>query len=393
MKRLMLMMIILCFALIGCGNTEKDMTFEESEQLIEEANEILRKENMIDGFENASLEYSRFNSLASENGLDGTKIYVLGKVSESISKGDVIGIILEQEDGEKWVVVIGNKPLYGEEKTQELIGKEVKIFGEYMGFSSALEMPSLHFISALGNYYLLVDEEKITSDAFISLDGLLEASEKIIYSECKNEKNKGTYKISEGIIKSVEKISSYWVDFIQKEENVFSVQTVQIDSKDALFDIEELEKFSYGDGIKLYYSITETGNVVFVAAEKIDPEFTMDDYANNYKEKCNEYSYTDIARNPDKVKGEYAKLAGEVIQVLESGKSVTLRVNMTKGKYGYYSDTVYVTYTRKSDDEDRILEDDIVEIYGELDGLETYTAVLGQEVSLPKIYAEYITIQ
>jgi hypothetical protein len=77
---------------------------------------------------------------------------------------------------------------------------------------------------------------------------------------------------------------------------------------------------------------------------------------------------------------------------MESGDSITLRVNITKSKYGYYSDTVYVTYTRKSENEDRILEDDIITIYGTLGGIETYISILGADVSLPKINAEYIEL-
>ena len=87
------------------------------------------------------------------------------------------------------------------------------------------------------------------------------------------------------------------------------------------------------------------------------------------------YSYDTLARNPDKYSGEHIKLYGEVIQVQESDSwfsddtSVELRVDMTPTKSSYaksgfnWDDTVYVKYTYKSD-EDKILEDDIVEIRG-----------------------------
>lgn len=56
-----------------------------------------------------------------------------------------------------------------------------------------------------------------------------------------------------------------------------------------------------------------------------------------------------------------------------------------------YDDTVYVTYTTK-DSDSRVLEDDIITMYGELDGIETYTSVLGSSVSIPKFNAKYVEI-
>lgn len=111
-----------------------------------------------------------------------------------------------------------------------------------------------------------------------------------------------------------------------------------------------------------------------------------------YIASCKAYKYKDIARNPDKYNGKRAKFKGEVVQVIEGYLSTTLRVDVTKGKYGIYTDTMYVVYTPKSSTESRILEDDIITIYGELAGIESYETVMGAKVSIPRIDAEYITI-
>ncbi len=109
-----------------------------------------------------------------------------------------------------------------------------------------------------------------------------------------------------------------------------------------------------------------------------------------YKEQCVWYTYETIARNPDSYVGTYGKYTGEVIQVLECCSSVVLQVNITEGKYSY-SDTIYVTYTMK-DGESRILEDDIITIYGVNNGLYSYTSVIGTTVTLPYVKAEYIDL-
>ncbi len=114
---------------------------------------------------------------------------------------------------------------------------------------------------------------------------------------------------------------------------------------------------------------------------------------------CKEYTYKEIARDPNNYKGKPAKFKGEVIQVQESGNKVVLRVDITAkanefAEGGYlYEDTIYVEYTRKNDTESRILEEDIVTMYGTLNGLKTYESIFGEEISIPLFNAEYIDIE
>lgn len=112
-----------------------------------------------------------------------------------------------------------------------------------------------------------------------------------------------------------------------------------------------------------------------------------------YIKKCKDgYTYEKIARNPDKYKGDYVKIRGEVIQSMEDGNDYTLRVNITPGSY-YWSDPILVSYTKQSSSESRILEDDIVVMYGKLAGTYTYETVMGNDVTVPLLFAEYIEVQ
>ena len=111
-----------------------------------------------------------------------------------------------------------------------------------------------------------------------------------------------------------------------------------------------------------------------------------------YKASCNSVSYIEIARNPNNYIGQKAVFSGKVIQVQENGEKVVLRVNVTKGDYEMWDDTVYVDYQRKDDNESRILENDIITMYGEIKGIKEYTAVFGNQISIPHIEAEYIEI-
>ena len=111
-----------------------------------------------------------------------------------------------------------------------------------------------------------------------------------------------------------------------------------------------------------------------------------------YKAKCKSYSFEELARNPSSMRGTYVKLKGEVVQVIRGyGNDIALRVNITRwGTYSdYYKDTVYVNYTLPSDG-NKILEDDIITIYGQADGEKSYTSTLGATITLPEIDAKYI---
>ena len=91
------------------------------------------------------------------------------------------------------------------------------------------------------------------------------------------------------------------------------------------------------------------------------------------------------------------KFTGEVIQVQESDSifgdttQVDLRINVTKDEYGLWNDTILAT-VELPEDADKILEDDIITIWGECEGDYTYESVLGSNITLPLINVEYFEI-
>lgn len=120
--------------------------------------------------------------------------------------------------------------------------------------------------------------------------------------------------------------------------------------------------------------------------------------AKTYKNNCKTLSFKDLSRNPDKHKGEKLKYTGKVIQVqedehwLDDNTTVDLRINVTKDEYGLWDDTIFATVELPKN-ADRILEDDIITIWGECDGKYSYTSVLGSDVTLPKINIEYYSVK
>ena len=138
-----------------------------------------------------------------------------------------------------------------------------------------------------------------------------------------------------------------------------------------------------------------------VTEKEAEPETETVDEKVEYIALADTFEYKDLERNPDEYKGEIAKFTGQVIQVSEGfGKNVSYRVNINKNpEYSEDSfledewiDTIYVSYKR-AEGESRVLEDDIITIYGELNGMETYTSVMAGRISIPSIKAKYIEIE
>ncbi len=149
MKRLLVLLVACCLVMGGCGKTDDgdisttgenwiENMLESGQQQIDEAEEILREAYSIDGFEDAGREYEKFNSYASENGLDGSLIFVKGKVlSQTVRKG-ALGIIIEQEDGNRWLVSVAQDCVL-----DGIDDMDIRVFGTYMGFSDVYNVPAV----------------------------------------------------------------------------------------------------------------------------------------------------------------------------------------------------------------------------------------------------------
>lgn len=122
------------------------------------------------------------------------------------------------------------------------------------------------------------------------------------------------------------------------------------------------------------------------------PTVEVTETKEEYIASCQALDYTEISRNPSLYASQRVAFSGKVIQVSESYGKTIMRVDTTEGEYGLWEDTIYVTYQKLTDDESRILENDIINLYGEYKGIKSYTAVLGNEISIPEIEAKYVEL-
>ncbi len=97
--------------------------------------------------------------------------------------------------------------------------------------------------------------------------------------------------------------------------------------------------------------------------------------------------YNAVSRNPDNYNGAYVTVSGKVLQVSEGWFGNKLRIAMN----GSSDTTVLVKYSSSLINY-RILEDDWITVNGTFDGMYTYTALLGNSITIPSMNADSIVL-
>jgi hypothetical protein len=100
-------------------------------------------------------------------------------------------------------------------------------------------------------------------------------------------------------------------------------------------------------------------------------------------------AYDEVARYPERHIGKAVVFTGKVLQVLNEGSSVLMRVVVTQDTRGswIYENIVLLRYRDPLKSDGRVLENDIVEFRGIFKGTQNYTAIFGQSIGKPSVTA------
>ena len=120
-----------------------------------------------------------------------------------------------------------------------------------------------------------------------------------------------------------------------------------------------------------------------------------------HKNECKRIKYDDFRYEADYMeKQTKVKCKGEVTEICREEDSDSeyfseYRISITKEDYGYgncsYTDDIYVFYIL--DKNPKLLEGDIVTLYGEVTKAVTYTTVQNAERTIPAMVAVYVDIE
>ena len=147
------------------------------------------------------------------------------------------------------------------------------------------------------------------------------------------------------------------------------------------WEVEKEATFSEaGERVK---KCTECGEVV----NHEEYNLTEEEQVQWLKNNCQTGMYDAVSRDPNEYKGTYVKFTCKIVQVCSEAKSASHLSEYRGATSGSYDNVAYLFIDNYG--KSRILEDDKITIYGQFDGLLTYTTVLGASVTIPKIIVLY----
>lgn len=121
----------------------------------------------------------------------------------------------------------------------------------------------------------------------------------------------------------------------------------------------------------------------------VAPEISEDDY----KAECQTVDYKELCRYPEKYEGTKIVVKVKVSQIIDanfSGSEKAWRTYTDNSGYGFYADDEYYMLDKRGGDVVKILDDDIINVYGEFTGLEKITRALTSTTDeLPRIEVKY----
>ncbi len=182
---------------------------------------------------------------------------------------------------------------------------------------------------------------------------------------------------------TIEEMQSRIDAFAELEEKYGSLSDSEIDAQTAANDLKA-EEDRLAQELLLEQEAAEQAAAEAAAAEEAEAEAKL-----GYETGI---TYDDLSRNPSDYEEKKVKFTGEVLQVTEVGSEVQIRLATKPASYGGYNDDVIYVFFDSSLIASRLLEDDIITIYGVSKNLYTYETIMGGSVTLPLIQVDNVEI-
>ncbi len=102
----------------------------------------------------------------------------------------------------------------------------------------------------------------------------------------------------------------------------------------------------------------------------------------NLEQQAQTISYPELEKDPNSFNGTIAEFTGQVIQIEQANGQGVIRLAVDK-IYGIWnqSDVVYISY----EGDNSVVQGDVINVYGPLTGVETYTSEANFQISVPSM--------
>jgi len=192
----------------------------------------------------------------------------------------------------------------------------------------------------------------------------------------------------------IQKFDSQLIEYTELQKKYFGLYSETADWR-LLTDIQKTERLANAE-IKRDEVEAQLNKINKEREDKENADKAAAE-AERIKAERNKYNtgitYDQLARNPDTYNNKYVTFTGRVLQVIEDGDYVSLLIyTRYNSKYNSYSDDLIIVLYKKSIISSRILEDDIVSIYGISQGLHKYEQVSGSLNTIPYILVDIIAL-
>lgn len=124
---------------------------------------------------------------------------------------------------------------------------------------------------------------------------------------------------------------------------------------------------------------TDLSEIGYHGSDAVLKDIAMLEYATNI-------TFDDLSRFPDDYEGKKVTFYGKVAQVVEVEDEIHVRLAIS----GDYNMIIFLYFSQDLLKNGRILEDDYITVYGTARGLYSYTATLGQTITLPLVEVEIL---
>jgi hypothetical protein len=104
------------------------------------------------------------------------------------------------------------------------------------------------------------------------------------------------------------------------------------------------------------------------------------------KSKAITIPYDDLMRYNERYVGDIVYYRGKIMQIVNSyGDNYTIRLATKQSEYlGYSDNIIWVNYKGE-----RLLEKDIIDVWGKVKGLQDYSALFGNQITIPAVDSLY----
>ncbi len=310
--------------------------------------------------------YEEIFELNSDNFLDGNVILLLNSKYSSDSKEELHNAFIEVEKSyTQKEENISSDENYVENELQKLIQNKTEEINSYKD----------KIVEQLNDIIKTIDNASEPETRMIEKELEKYASVSIIKEEYNNansllETRKNHFKQIK-----IDKANDITSKLSEIEKSLDKTELANI--KETINNLKD----SFYDSYK-----TEWQNTITKIEDKIKEKEISD-----YKNSCKNLNYKNVLRTPDDYKYTKAYWFGKVVQVVGSG---FYRISVDCKKYQYISgyscsNTLYVYYSG----DENLIEDDMVKMWGYMNGNKTYTTIWDSTVTIPYFVAEYLTLQ